>query len=129
MIKLIYMQSIKGVRTVIYKVGNMATAKRWYAEAFEVQPYFDEPYYVGFSIGGYELGLQPDETAAGDNVIAYWGVDDIEAQYKRLLDIGATAHEAPQNVGGNIMVASVKDGWGNIIGLIYNPEFKIEHAI
>ncbi|MDP3909203.1 MAG: hypothetical protein Q8Q14_02335 [Gemmatimonadales bacterium] len=25
-----------------------------------MQPYFDEPFYVGFNVGGYELGLNPD---------------------------------------------------------------------
>ncbi len=29
------------------------------------------------------------------------------------------------NVGGEIVIASVKDPWGNIIGLIYNPEFRL----
>jgi len=117
--------AILGLRTVGYKVGDIEKAKAWYAEAFQTQPYFDEPYYVGFNIAGYELGLQPDEAIVGDNTVTYWGVDDIETEYKRFLRLGATVHEAPQNVGGEIVVASVKDEWGNIIGLIYNPEFKL----
>ncbi|WP_294818302.1 VOC family protein [uncultured Flavobacterium sp.] len=116
---------VLGLRTVIYKVGNMDKAKAWYAEAFKTEPYFDEPFYAGFNIAGYELGLQPDEAVAGDNVVTYWGVENIESEYKRFLSLGATEHEAPQNVGGEIMVASVKDEWGNIIGLIYNPEFTL----
>ena len=48
-----------GLRTTIYKVGNITKAKRWYTEAFGIDPYFDEPFYVGFNIGGFELGLQP----------------------------------------------------------------------
>ena len=48
-----------GLRTVIYRVRDLAAAKAWYANAFGVQPYFDEPFYVGFDIGGYELGLHP----------------------------------------------------------------------
>lgn len=117
--------SILGLRTVIYKVTDLAKAKEWYTKAFNTAPYFDEPFYVGFNIGGYELGLQPDEATHGDNTITYWGVNDIDADYARLLDLGAAIHEAPQNVGGEIVVATVKDLWGNIIGLIYNPEFKL----
>ena len=50
-----------GLRTTIYKVSDLLKAKSWYAKAFETQPYFDEPFYVGFNIGGYELGLLPEE--------------------------------------------------------------------
>lgn len=116
---------ILGLRTVGYKVTDIEAAKAWYAKAFETEPYFDEPFYVGFNIAGYELGLMPDEAVTGDNVVTYWGVEDIEAAYKRFIDLGATEHEAPQNVGGDIVVASVKDAWGNVIGLIYNPHFKL----
>ncbi|MEI6411439.1 MAG: VOC family protein [Bacteroidota bacterium] len=55
---------------------------------------------------------------------AYWGVDDISTEYARLLHLGATEHNAPQEVGGDIWVATLKDPWGNLIGLIKNPHFK-----
>ncbi|MCC8409775.1 hypothetical protein LJ707_12620 [Mucilaginibacter sp. UR6-1] len=114
-----------GLRTTIYKVADLQAAKEWYIKAFEAEPYFDEPYYIGFNIGGYELGLQPDESTLGDNVVTYWGVVDINAQFERLTAAGATAYETPQNVGGDIWVATVKDPWGNVIGLIYNPSFSV----
>ncbi len=114
-----------GLRTCIYKVDDLAAAKKWYADAFDAQPYFDEPFYVGFDVGGYELGLLPDSRnkARSDTVLTYWGVEDIEADFARLLELGATLHEKPTNVGGEIVTASVMDPWGNVIGLIYNPEF------
>ena len=117
-----------GLRTTIYKVGDLDAAKKWYAEAFKTEPYFDEPFYVGFNIGGYELGLQPEKNPITDkpeSVLTYWGVEHINAEYNRLLKLGATKHEAPTSVGGELMVASVKDPWGNLLGIIYNPEFKI----
>ena len=117
--------TILGLRTVCYKVADMSHAKEWYTKAFNTAPYFDEPFYIGFNIGGYELGLQPDEITPGDSVLAYWGVEDIEAAYENFLQLGAAVHEAPQNVGDAIMVASVRDPWGNIIGLIFNPEFNL----
>ncbi|MEO6283939.1 MAG: VOC family protein [Dyadobacter sp.] len=122
-------KKILGLRTNIYKVSNISEAKKWYAVVFETNPYFDEPFYVGFNIAGFELGLQPDETPAdqkSDNVVTYWGVEDIHSEYEKFIAAGATTHEAPTNVGGEIMVASVKDPWGNVVGLIYNPEFKVE---
>jgi lactoylglutathione lyase len=122
--------NILGLRTTIYKVGNLDEAKEWYAKAFKIAPYFDEPFYVGFNIGGYELGLLPEEfptTEKAESVFTYWGVNDIENVYKHFLNSGATEHEKPNSVGGPIMVASVKDPWRNIIGLIYNPVFKLEN--
>lgn len=116
---------ILGLRTVGYKVADINKAKEWYSKAFDTAPYFDQPFYVGFNIGGYELGLQPDDSVKGDNIVTYWGVEDINSEYERFLSLGAAEHEAPQNVGGEIVVASVKDPWNNIIGLIYNPEFKL----
>lgn len=116
-----------GLRTTIYIVNDLESAKEWYAKAFGIRPYFDEPYYVGFDIAGYELGLIPEDrpTKKGENILSYWGVADIQKSYNDLISIGATEVEKPTNVGGVIMVASVKDPWENIIGIIYNPEFKI----
>jgi hypothetical protein len=36
---------------------------------------------------------------------------------------GATLLEAPQDVGDGIIVASVENSGGHVIGLIYNPHF------
>ena len=116
--------SILGLRTTIYRVPNIEQAKEWYKKAFETDPYFDEPFYVGFNIGGYEMGLQPDKATTGDNILTYWGVNNINQQYNRFIALGATGFEEPQSVGGEIVVAAVKDPWGNVLGLIYNPHFK-----
>jgi predicted enzyme related to lactoylglutathione lyase len=119
-----------GLRTTIYKVGDIKKATDWYAKAFEIEPYFDEPYYVGFNIGGYELGLQPEENPTTDkveSVVSYWGVEKIQEVHDRLIGLGAVENEKPYNVGGDLMTATVKDPFGNIIGLIYNPHFKLNN--
>ncbi len=122
-------QNILGLRTTIYKVGDIEKAKNWYAKAFGIKPYWDEPYYVGFNIGGYELGLLPEEnptTEKPESVVTYWGVNEIEKVYNHFLECGAIENEKPNSVGGDLMVATVKDLWGNVIGFIYNPEFKLK---
>lgn len=119
---------ILGLRTTIYKVSDIEKAKSWYSSLFETEPYFDEPFYVGFNIAGYELGLQPEEETVShkpESVLTYWGVSDVQSEFDRMLSLGATTHEAPTNVGGEIVVASVKDPWGNIIGIIFNPHFRL----
>lgn len=119
---------ILGLRTTIYKVGDIQKATKWYANVFETEPYFDQPFYVGFNIGGYELGLQPEENPSTnklETVVTYWGVENIQDVYNNFISLGATENEKPYNVGGDLMTATVKDPWGNIIGLIYNPDFKL----
>ena len=115
-----------GLRTVIYHVSDLAAAKAWYTAAFGVAPYFDQPFYVGFEIGGFELGLDPDSTGitTGNSSVAYWGVTDVYATLQHLSTIGATAQGPVREVGGDIKVATVGDPDGNVIGLIENPHFK-----
>ena len=122
-----------GLRTVIYHVGELEQAKAWYSEAFGITPYFDNPGYVGFNVAGYELGLMPggeesgsDAAAKTANVRAYWGVEDVPGEMERLVEMGAQLEEPATNVGGPIIVGAVKDPWGNLIGLIHNPLFKLD---
>jgi predicted enzyme related to lactoylglutathione lyase len=114
-----------GLRTAIYHVPDLAAAKAWYAAVFGVAPYFDEPFYVGFQMGGFELGLDPDMSGVnvGNNAVAYWGVADIDNAYKRLIDRGGEPREPVRDVGGDIKVATIADPFGNVIGLIQNPHF------
>ncbi len=119
---------LQGPRTVVYSVPDLARAKDWYTEALGVKPYFDEAYYVGFNVGGYELGLNPKGTVAqpvGSGVRVFWGVDNIDEELDRLLGIGAKPHKPVEDIGADIKVASVLDPYGNLIGLIYNPHFAI----
>jgi predicted enzyme related to lactoylglutathione lyase len=118
----------RGLRTAIYHVEDLQKAKEWYSEVLGFGPYFDEPFYVGFNVGGYELGLDPDVASVtkGDSVVAYWGVDDAVSAYERVLELGARKHSEPREVGGGIVVATVQDPWGNVFGIIENPHFKAE---
>ncbi|MFZ3330574.1 MAG: VOC family protein [Candidatus Acidiferrales bacterium] len=117
-----------GLRTVKYEVQDVAKAKEWYTKALGIPPYFDEPaYYVGYNVGGYDLGLVPAKDAATKRAaagVAYWGVEDAHAAYKRLLDLGATPVDELQDVGGGMLAGEVRDPFGNVIGIIYNPQFK-----
>ena len=117
-----------GLRSGIYDVPDLVKAKAWYGQVVGVQPYFDQPFYVGFNVGGYELGLVPVPDVAPGRApagVAYWGVADAHAAYKRLLDMGATKVEEVQDVGGGILVGTVRDPFGNVLGIIQNPNFKV----
>lgn len=118
--------AVRGLRTVIYPVGDLERATEWYAQALGIAPYFSEPFYVGFNVGGFELGLDPDiaRVGTGNRVVAYWGVGDAEPAYARLLTIGARAESPVRDVGGGIKVGVVVDPFGNAFGVIENPHFK-----
>ena len=118
-----------GLRTAIYYVDNISEAKDWYSFVLGFAPYFDEPFYVGFNVGGFELGLHPgggDSSDKAAGVVAYWGVDNAEAEVQRIVSLGATRHEDVQDVGGGLKIATVKDPFGNIFGIIENPNFKLD---
>lgn len=118
----------EGLRTVVYHVHDLQAAKAWYTQVLGQPPYFDEPFYVGFNVGGYELGLHPAEAGVPASSVTYWGVEDIEATYARLLELGATARSPVMDVGDGIMVADVVDAAGNVVGIIRNPHFSLPQS-
>jgi predicted enzyme related to lactoylglutathione lyase len=117
-----------GLQTVVYGVADIGKAKDWYMQVLGKPPYFDQPsFYVGFNVGGYELGLDPNASSLSEGsagVVAYWGVDDIHSEYRRLLSLGAKEHVAVRDVGEGILVGTVLDPFGNLFGLIHNPHFQ-----
>lgn len=115
---------ILGLRTVIYPAPDLDAGKKWYAEVLGQAPYFDQPFYVGFSVGGFELGLIPDGEPGTAGSQPLWGVANAESAHARLLALGATPLEPVTEVGGGIKVAAVKDPFGNRLGIIENPHFN-----
>ncbi len=116
------MTELLGLRTVIYPSPDLRAAKEWFADLLGFPPYFDEPFYVGFSVGGYELGLLPDGDTS-DGALTYWGVDDVQAAMDIAIAKGATEHGAATEVGDGIVTGTVRSPSGAIVGLIYNPHF------
>lgn len=114
---------IQGLRTVIYPTPALAEAKAWYSRVLGTEPYFDQPFYVGFAVGGFELGLIPDGEPGTAGALAYWGTADAKAELARLVELGAAVESGVQDVGDGILVATVRDPYGNLFGIIQNPHF------
>jgi predicted enzyme related to lactoylglutathione lyase len=114
---------LQGLRTVIYPSPDLASAKSWWSEFLGFAPYFDEPFYVGFNVGGYELGLVPDADPS-DGATAYWGVDDVAVALSRAEAGGGEVRESAHDVGGGIVVGSVRTPQGSLVGFIHNPHFS-----
>ncbi len=115
----------KGLRTAICPTPDITAGRAWYAKVLGVAPYYDQPYYVGFEVGGFELGLIPDRKPGVDGSEVYWGVANADAEVERLLSLGATPLEAVHEVGEGVRVGSVLDPFGNRLSVIENPGFDL----
>jgi catechol 2,3-dioxygenase-like lactoylglutathione lyase family enzyme len=114
-----------GIRSVIYPAPDLTAARDWFAGVLGIQPYFDEPFYVGFSLGGYELGLDPGADVAR-GAISYWGVENASEALEELLAAGATDSSGVTDVGEGLRMATVQlPNGGGIFGIIENPAFAL----
>ncbi len=108
-----------GTKTVTYPVKDLAQAKTLYSTLLGVDPYMDEPYYVGFNAGGHDVGLDPNGHKQG-----YDGSDHLLARRRHQQEPRA-ARSTParsrsrqcSDVGGGNLTATVKDADGNVFGL------------
>ncbi len=114
---------LKGLRTVIYPAPDLDAAATWWTAILGIAPYFDEPFYVGYTIAGYELGLLPDADLA-EGALTYWGVEDVAAAVGHAVAAGATEHTPASDVGGGIVTATVRTPQGAVLGLIFNSHFE-----
>jgi predicted enzyme related to lactoylglutathione lyase len=107
----------QGIKTVLHPVSDLAKAV--YSALLGVAPQADAPYYVGFEAAGQHIGLVPGGGPQGmTSPVAYWHVEDIEAKLAEVTAAGATVNEAPHDVGGGRLVATVTDPDGNVLGLL-----------
>jgi predicted enzyme related to lactoylglutathione lyase len=111
-----------GLRTINYAAPDLDAAKAWFTALLGHGPYFDEPFYVGFEVGGYELGLNPDLDPA-ESPRTYWGVADAQVALDAMVAAGATVHDPVTEVGDGIRLGTVREPGGSLLGVIENPHF------
>ncbi len=133
-------QLLRGIATISFWTADMEAAKRWYTELLGVDPYFERPgpdgklAYMEFRIGDYqhELGIINSNFAPKDakpgpgGAVVFWHVDDIEAALERVKAMGAKEYDPLTKREAGFITASVVDPFGNILGIIENPSFRIE---
>lgn len=115
--------TLQGLRTVIYPAPDLEAAKAWWTKMLGIAPYFDQPFYVGYTVAGYELGLLPDADPA-DGALTYWAVDDVAASVQEAVAGGAREHNPVSDVGDGIVTATLRTPQGAVLGLIFNPQFQ-----
>jgi predicted enzyme related to lactoylglutathione lyase len=126
---------LRGLTTLGLQAADLGAAKRWYTELLGIEPYFQRPGYIEFRIGDYqhELGILDSaylgylgaehRTDAPGGAIVYWHVDDVEAAWQRLLELGAREHQPPREFGEGFVGATVIDPFGNVLGIMYNRHY------
>jgi predicted enzyme related to lactoylglutathione lyase len=111
-----------GLQTIIYPVKDLDRAKALFGALLGVEPYADEPYYVGYKAAGQDVGLDPSGHAKGmTGPVPYWHVTDLRERLAALLAAGAELLQDAQDVGGGRLIAFVKDPDGNHLGLLQDP--------
>jgi predicted enzyme related to lactoylglutathione lyase len=111
--------STQGIKTVLHPVSDLTAAKAVYTALLGIPPEHDADYYVGYEAEGQHIGLVPGGGSQGmTSPVAYWHVPDIEAKLAEVTAAGATVKEAPRDVGGGRLVATVTDPDGNVLGLL-----------
>jgi predicted enzyme related to lactoylglutathione lyase len=110
-----------GIRLVVYSVKDMAKATTFYKDLLGVAPYVESSYYTGFKLGEQEIGLVPAGKSDPAGPLVYYDVDDITQCLRILLDAGAQELQKQRDVGGGLLVATVKDADGNVVGLRQRP--------
>jgi predicted enzyme related to lactoylglutathione lyase len=113
------MTDIEGVKTILHPVTDLEKAKAVYSALLGIAPQNDAPYYVGYEVGGQQIGLVPNGHKQGmTGPVAYWHVPDIEGKLAEVTGAGASVKDAPRDVGGGRLVATFTDTDGNVLGLI-----------
>lgn len=115
---------LQGLRTVIHSVGDITRARDWWRDLLGIDPYFDEPFYIGFNVAGYELGLIPSDSP-DDGAHVYWGVGDLNGALDEALRQGATVYSPAQDVGEGIVTAMITTPDGSHVGFIFNAHFTL----
>jgi catechol 2,3-dioxygenase-like lactoylglutathione lyase family enzyme len=102
------------IRSQVIPVSDLDAAKAVYTTLLG-EPHTDQPYYVGYNVGGFEVALAPGDVAGGP--VAYADVDDLDAMRAAMLSAGATERDAPRQVAPQARVCVLLDKDGNAIGL------------
>jgi predicted enzyme related to lactoylglutathione lyase len=108
------------VSLILFPAADLVKTKRFFRELIGADPYVDSAQYVGYKNGAMEIGLVPSKRDPG--AVPYWTVSDIGASVKSLVDAGGTVVQEIKDVGYGMLVASVKDSNGSIVGLRQPPK-------
>lgn len=119
---------IEGLRAVRLQVPDLALGRQWYNRALQVEPYASDDDSVTYFLDGYLLTLKSGAASPEDGTVAYWGVDDLATEYRRLLDIGSAPYQPLQELDAVTRTAAVLDPFGNVFGILERKDPAVLRA-
>ena len=101
-------------------VSDLDASKSFYEKLFEAPPYFENEGFAGFSVSGSLFGIFHEdsfthELRRGNNSVPYIQVEDIQAEFQRVLGLSprmvheSIVHEGPislfmfEDLDGNVI--------------------------
>jgi predicted enzyme related to lactoylglutathione lyase len=114
--------NLKDVSLIIYPAADLTTAKQFFRELTGGDPYVDSPQYVGYKCGATEIGLIQNPDNRDPAGLAYWTVEDIAASVDGLVAAGGTVVQPITDVAYGLLVASIKEPNGAVVGLRQFPK-------
>lgn len=118
---------IESPRALRICVPDLATATRWYAQAFDLEPTEAHAHGVTFHVQGFTVQLVPGASGLPAPIV-YWGVDDVASERQRLLALRDSADQALATLHGSSEDAVVYDPFGNAFGLTSRGDPDIRRA-
>ena len=115
---------LRGLRTVIHPSIDLAADKESWTDLLGQQPHFNQPFYMGFNVGGYDFALLPGAEPS-DGALVYWGVEDVAPAVEAPIERGSVEHTPIADVGDDTCYCYVLTPAGTILRLTYNPNFRI----
>lgn len=111
----------RGIRleTAIIFSERMEELAGFYEKALEIGPYQRAPGHAGRQLGEVYLGFDQidDPTQSPTGVTLWFTVDDLQATFDRMVELGAQVRYPPTRKPWGGYLASLYDPDGNLLGL------------
>lgn len=110
------------LENIVYTVNDLDAAKAIQIAVLGTQPHTSTANYVGFNVGGIEIGLTPAKSDATTCTVGHIRVPDLDATLEQARKAGATVVSEPRQVSPSTRVAAVQGDDGPTYGLIEHTE-------
>jgi predicted enzyme related to lactoylglutathione lyase len=109
----------RNIKIIVYPVKDIEKAKAFFGKFLDVEPYVASAYYVGYRVGDFEVGLDPNSKIGP---IAYTDVEDIKSSLQAMTQAGAVIIQDIKDVAMGLLIAQVKDTDVNVVGFRQQPK-------
>ena len=106
----------------MFFAADPGAAATWWARALDLgsDDIHSNEAFTWLEVDGVEIGFHPadpERNPVGGSPVVYFATDGFNADWARLLAMGATPHRGPVTVSSTRRVTQVRDPFGNVVGL------------